>query len=177
MLRQSANKHSKLSKIEQNKIPTHSYPIRGYKQPVKATTETPDSPLPVETGLSVDTESSQVETTDSPEQVEMTDSTSHVETDSPIKGTLVTRSFELNKYKRPCRFKCKICGESATSVKDLNAHHRSSHNVQFCDDCGKGFSTRSALEKHVYIHKELRFGTQYLSTIVSNEFIQCSGGF
>ena len=57
-LRQLTNKHSKSSKIEQNKILTHSYPIRGYKQPIKATTEIPDSPLTVETGLSVDTESS-----------------------------------------------------------------------------------------------------------------------
>ena len=83
-LSQLANKHSKSSKIEQNKIPTHSYPIRGYKQHIKATNEIPDSPLPQETGLSVDMESSQVEMTDLPEQVETTDSTSHMETDSPI---------------------------------------------------------------------------------------------
>ena len=134
---------------------------------MKAPTETPVSPLPVETDHSVDPESSQVETTDSPEPVQTADSTEHVETedsvphvetDSPVKGTLVMCSFELKKYKRPRRFKCKICGESATSVKDLNAHHRSTHDVQFCDDCGKGFSTKSAVEKHIYIHKELRFG-------------------
>ena len=165
-LRQRANKHSRLSKTDHTTTPIHLYPIRGYKQPVKASTETPGSPLPVETDHSVDPESSQVETTDSPGPVETADSTEHVETedsvphgepDSPVKGTLVTHSFELKKYKRPRRFKCKICGESATSVKDLNAHHRSTHNVQFCDDCGKGFSTKSALEKHIYIHKELRF--------------------
>ena len=98
-LRQLANKHSKSSKAEQNKILTHSYPIRGYNQPIKATIEISDSPLPVKTGLSVDTESSQVETTDVPEQVETKDSASHVETGSPIKGTLVTCSFELKKYK------------------------------------------------------------------------------
>ena len=103
--------------LENSLLLNWTYPIRGYKQPIKATTETPDSPLPVETGLSVDMESSQVEMTDLPKQVEMTDSASHVETDSPIKGTLVTHSFELKKYKRPRRFKCKICGESATSVK------------------------------------------------------------
>ena len=155
-LRQLANKHSKLSKTDQGMILAHSYPIRGYKQLAKTTTETSDIPLSVETELSVDTESSQVETTDPPEHVETSDSTSHVETGSPKKGTLVTCSFKLKKYKRPQRFKCKICGESATSVKDLNAHHRSSHDVQFCDECGKGFSTRSG-EKHIYIHKELRF--------------------
>ena len=166
-LRQRANKHSsRLSKTDHTTTQTHSYPKRGYKQPVKAPTETPGSPLPVETDHSVDPESSQVETTDSPRPVEMADSTEHVETEdsiphwepnSPVKGTLVKCSFKLKKYKRPRRFKCKICGESVTSVKDLNAHHCSTHNVQFCEDCGKGFFTKSALEKHIYIHKELRF--------------------
>ena len=103
-LRQLANKHSKLSKTDHTKTPTHSYPIRGYKQPAKAQTESPVSPLPVETDNSADTESSPVETTDSPEQVETADTTEHVETEdsaphvetgSVVKGKLVTRSFEL----------------------------------------------------------------------------------
>ena len=109
-LRQLANKHSKLSKTDHTKTPTHSYPIRGFKQPVKASTESPVSPLPVETDNSADTESSPVETTDLPEQVETADTTEHVETEdsaphvetsSLVKGKLVTHSFELKKYKRP----------------------------------------------------------------------------
>ena len=165
-LRQKANKRSKLSKTDNTTTPTHSYPIRGYNQSIKASIDTPGRPLPVETDQGVDPESSQVGTTDSPVQVGMGELTEHVETDdsaphvatgSQVKGTLVTRGFELKKYKRPRRFKCKICGESLISVKDLNAHHRSTHNVQFCDECGKGFSSKSALEKHIYIHKELRF--------------------
>ena len=120
----------------------------------------------METDQGIDPESSQVETTDSPVQVGTAELTEHVETDdsaphvatsSQVKGTPVTCCFELKKYKRPQRFKSKICGESATSVKDLNAHHHSTHDVQFCDECGKGFSTKSALEKHIYIHKELQF--------------------
>ena len=51
------SKHCKASKTDQNMILRHSYPIR-YKRPIKATTETLDRPLPVETDLSVDTESS-----------------------------------------------------------------------------------------------------------------------
>ena len=81
------------------KMPTHSYPIRGYKQPTKATNKASDSPLLVETGLNIPPKTSQVETMDSPEQVETTEQPVNVETDSPIKGTLVTRSFELKKYK------------------------------------------------------------------------------
>ena len=64
----------------------------------------------METDNSADTESSPVEKTDSPEQVETADTTEHVETEdsaphvetgSVVKGKLVTRSFELKKYKRP----------------------------------------------------------------------------
>ena len=72
-LRQLANKRLRLSKTDHTKTPTHSYPIRGYKQPAKASTETPGSPLPVETDHSVDPESSQVEMTDSPGQAETAD--------------------------------------------------------------------------------------------------------
>ena len=75
----------------------------------------------------------------------------------PSKGTFVTHSFELKKYKWPWWFKCKLCGDSSPSVMELNAHLCSTHDVQFCDDCGKGFSMKSALKKHVYVHKELRF--------------------
>ena len=99
--RQLANKCTKLSKTDLGMNPLHSYPIRGYKQLAKTATETTDIPLPVKTELSVDTESPQVETTNSPEHVKTNDSTSHVETGSPKKGTLVTHSFELKKYKRP----------------------------------------------------------------------------
>ena len=100
-LRQQANKHSGASKSFQTKTPTHSYPIRGYKQPAKATNEAMDGPLPVETGINIPPKTSQVEMTDSPEQVETPEQLVNVETDSPIKGTLVTCSFELKQYKRP----------------------------------------------------------------------------
>ena len=80
-------------------MPTHSYPIRRYKQPAKATNEASDSPLPVETSLNVPPKTPQVETTDSPEHVETIEQPVNVETDPPVKGTLVTCSFELKKYK------------------------------------------------------------------------------
>ena len=63
-LRQRANKCSKLSKTDHTTTPTHSYLIRGYNQPVKASIDTPGSPLPVETDQGADPESSQVEMTD-----------------------------------------------------------------------------------------------------------------
>ena len=92
-------------------------------------------------------------------QVEMDDNPEQVETPktSPARGTLITRTYELKKYKHPWWFKCKLCKEALDSVKELNAHHRSTHEVQFCDEYGKGFVTKTALDKHKYIHQELKF--------------------
>ena len=42
-------------------------------------------------------------------------------------------------------------------MKKLNKHHRSDHDIQFCSDCGKGFSTQTSLDKHKYYHQELKF--------------------
>ena len=72
-LRQWANNHSGSSRRFQMKTPTHSYPIRGYKQPAKASNKATDSPLPVETGHNELPKTLQVETTDSTEHVETTE--------------------------------------------------------------------------------------------------------
>ena len=95
-----------------------------------------DLTLPVETAPSTEANSN-VETTDSNE-------TEHVETspNAKIIGTLVTKTIGLKKHKKQFKAKCKLCDEICDSIKDLNSHHRSYHDVQFCDDCGKGFSTK-----------------------------------
>ena len=102
-------------------------------------------------------ETLQVETMTNVEHVATPSSASNVQTENPSKGSLVTRSFELKKYKRPRTFKCKLCGDSSKSVKELNTHHRATHDVEFCEECGKGFTTQSALDKHHYVHRELCF--------------------
>ena len=77
----------------------HSYPIRGYKKPSETPNEGSDNALSVETDHDMQPKSPQVETTDTPEQVETEDSSVNVETSPPSKGTLVTCSYELKKYK------------------------------------------------------------------------------
>ena len=53
--------------------------------------------------------------------------------------------------------KCKICKGAFNSVRDLNDHHKDDHGVVGCDLCDKKFETMSALEKHQYLHKELKY--------------------
>ena len=155
--RQRANRHTGISTTFQTKMPLHSYPIRGYKKPSNASNNIPSNALSVETDYDTQPPTPQVETDDVLEYVETENSSVHMEMSPPSKGTLVTRSYELKRYKQPRQFKCKLCGESTFSVKELNAHHCSTHDVQFCDNCGKGFSMKSTLEKHLYVHKELRY--------------------
>ena len=94
---------------------------------------------------------------DMPGNVETTnhDETEHVETPtSPVVvGRLITKTIGLKKHRKQCKVKCKLCGSVCDSVKDLNAHHRSAHDIQFCAECGKGFATKTVLEKHAYAHK------------------------
>ena len=113
------------------------------------------NPLPVETDGNGTSETSQVETMTDAEHVATPSNALNVQTANPNKGSLVTHTFELKKYKRPSTFKCKLCGDSSKSVKELNAHHRATHDVEFCEECGKSFTTQSALDKHHYVHREL----------------------
>ena len=83
-LRQRANNHSGSSRRFQMKMPTHSFPIRGYKQPAKASNEAMDSPLPVRTGHNELPKIPQVETTDSTEHVETTEMLVNVETNPTL---------------------------------------------------------------------------------------------
>ena len=85
--------------------------------------------------------------------------TEPVGTDSKerVIGTFVTKTVGIRKHKKERKAKCRLCGESFGNVKELNKHHRSDHNIQFCLDCSKGFNTQTSLDKHKYYHKELRF--------------------
>ena len=122
-LRQWVNNHAGASKSFQTKTPIHSYLIRGYKQPSKISNAVSDNTLSVETDQDTQPKTPQVEITNTPVQVEIGNLLVNVKTDPLTKGMSVTRSFELKKYKRPRKFKCKICGDSSSSVKKLNVHH------------------------------------------------------
>ena len=52
---------------------------------------------------------------------------------------------------------CKMCEKSFPSVRDLNTHHRAKHGIVKCHHCSKAFGTRTALDKHMYNHRNLDF--------------------
>ena len=52
---------------------------------------------------------------------------------------------------------CKMCEKSFPSVRDLNTHHRAEHGIVKCHHCSKAFGTRTALDKHMYNHRNLDF--------------------
>ena len=80
-----------------------------------------------------------------------------MDTKEKIIGTFVTKTVGIWKHKKACKAKCRICGKSCDSMKELNQHHRRDHDIQFCSDYGKGFNMQTSLDKHWYVHKELRF--------------------
>ena len=52
---------------------------------------------------------------------------------------------------------CKMCKKSFPSVRDLNTHHRADHGIVKCHHCNRAFGTRTALDKHMYLHRDLDF--------------------
>ena len=49
------------------------------------------------------------------------------------------------------RFACKLCDTVASSWKQINEHHKASHNKCYCKICGKACNTPSTLEQHSYM--------------------------
>ena len=49
--------------------------------------------------------------------------------------------------------KCQMCSHTCKSVSALSAHHRDDHGILRCNTCDKAFSTKAALDKHIYVHK------------------------
>ena len=62
------------------------------------------------------------------------------DTKEKIIGTFVTKTIGIRKHKKDRNVKCRLCGDSFANMKELNKHHHSDHNIQFCADCGKGFN-------------------------------------
>ena len=82
-------------------------------------------PEPVETDKAEDTETEPVGT----------------DIKERVIGTFVTKTVGIRKHKKERKAKCRLCGDSFGNVKELNKHHRSDNDIQFCSDCGKGFNT------------------------------------
>ena len=83
----------------------------------------------------------------------------NVETPSaPMDPPLPVETEATTTHDKPTRtIRYKICKESFFSIKELNDHHQADHGVVDCEQCGKHFSTHTALDKHMYSHSKLRF--------------------
>ena len=115
--------------------------------------ETPASPV----GTS--TPASPVETTP-PDDSEMggcINSETDTSDKQPVIGTLVMKTVGIVKLKKKRKARCKLCGISCNNVKELNQHHKDTHDIVFCPDCNKAFSTCTSLDEHVYVHKDLDY--------------------
>ena len=51
---------------------------------------------------------------------------------------------------------CQLCERTFPSVRDLNVHHGKDHGIVSCEYCDKKFSNQTSLDKHLYVHKELK---------------------
>ena len=82
---------------------------------------------------------------------------SESENRKPQTGTLVMKTIGIVHHKKKRKVRCKLCGNSCKDVKILNEYHRDTHDIVFCPDCNKAFSTKSSLDKHMYIHRSLDY--------------------
>ena len=85
---------------------------------------------------------------------------SNVETSSQTNDQILpveTSSSTPVRNKPAHTIRCKICTDSFCSIKELNEHHRKDHGIVDCEKCDKKFATQSSLDKHMYLHSDLRF--------------------
>ena len=142
------NAHEQIQNKRQKNFETKPVP----KFPVR----TPHSAVetPVSLGISVPVEMNVNNDSDTETYV---NTESDTENRKPQNGTLVMKTVGIVRRKKKRKVRCKICGNSCKDVKGLNDHHRDKHDIVFCPDCNKAFSTRSSLDKHMYVHKSLDY--------------------
>ena len=85
------------------------------------------------------------------------DAETYTQNTAPVNGTLVMKTVGIVKRKKKRKARCKICGTSCTNVKELNQHHKDTHDIVFCPECDKAFSTHTSLDKHMYVHKDMEY--------------------
>ena len=92
----------------------------------------------------------------SQQHVEMSDEnpSSQVET---LESEAEQSKQNASKPKSYHSVQCKICKGVFGSIKDLNDHHREDHGIVDCNLCDKKFETMSALDKHKYLHQDLKY--------------------
>ena len=143
--------HAHIQNKQQKNFATKPVPVMPVQNPSKAGTNTlavnvETSDPPVEMTPSNDSETEGYANTDS-----------ESENKQPVIGTLVMKTVGIVKCKKKRKACCKICGNSCNNVKELNQHHKDTHDIVFCLDCNKAFSTCTSLYKHMYVHKDIDY--------------------
>ena len=111
------------------KDPSHSTPVHRRKPKVELTSETETvTPVPNEPP------------NDEPSE------------ESTPKGSFVTESHGLKKYKPERWFKWPVCGIHKGTTHRLNDHYKRHHKPLQCDNCEMVFNTPSGLSRHKYTH-------------------------
>ena len=70
------------------------------------------------------------------------------------------QTIGIKKHKSPThriakKIGCSMCDQKFNDRQSLKTHHQQDHNILPCNDCGKNFSTKKSLAKHMYKHSEL----------------------
>ena len=150
------NAHAQIQNKRQKNFETKLVPILPVQNLQTGEPET--GAANVETSNHVET-STPVETTPSndSETESYVNTESEAENKKPVNRTLVMKTVGIVRRKKKRKARCKICGNSCKNVKELNQHHRDTHDIVFCPDCNKAFSTRTSLDKHMYVHKAMDY--------------------
>ena len=77
---------------------------------------------------------------------------------STTQGSLQIKTHALKKKTdRNRKYKCSVCGETRSTMQQVNAHHLEKHKPQICAVCGRTFALASSLIRHAYDHEEKRY--------------------
>ena len=77
---------------------------------------------------------------------------------STTQGSLQIKTHALKKKTdRNHKYKCSVCGETRSTMQQVNAHHLEKHKPQICAVCGRTFALASSLIHHAYDHEEKRY--------------------
>ena len=140
-------------------ISGQSVPIDVAPEPIRLDQVSVDKAI---AGLIQDEEVTNEQKTDSKgpdtKSLEMVEPTPVAEDTPTIKGALKMKTYALKKKmnNRHRSFKCSECKVVKKTIKELNIHHRESHNPQICGICNQSFKLASSLTRHMYDHNELK---------------------
>ena len=80
---------------------------------------------------------------------------------------------------------CRMCKYTCASIAELTSHHQNNHGIVNCSTCGKGFSSKASLNKHMYTHtnsenfvcEECGKGFPFKSRLLQHQVIHDEGRF